>query len=584
MRNNIDFEKLKKARSFIDYYPEYEILEDLHLENDVYVVKVRITLLNIKNSYVPNQTDWYIVFEDEQQIDFYPAKTNSITATFPHQSLNTIIEGYNYRTGKPCLDVPGHTLNLPDEYYPYEKGNKIYWYLGRMVEWLKNAADNTLLKKGEPFEVPTNEYSGTELLYKENKLEDWSIFDYPYGYVKLNQVKLDKNYFVLDELYDINLTEARGTIFWGDFKNKFSNNIYDSLWIRCPRFPIKYPWEYPNTWEELFSIFNENKLDIFKVISELLMKNNSYKKRPNYLLLACPIPEKIGESAKSYYWLMCDIPEINYPRNGFRKGVAGFKACVKIALKGKINWHRTHNWDDSVIRTRGQMRRGLGDLTYAIIGAGSLGSHVAEHLVRQGAKHLKIIDGDLINIGNLARHVLCVEDLNRAKTKSLAKMLVNISPSVQIDTIDNYLDNTNVSKLENTDVIIDCSGNNDVLEILSNYQFSDKKEIYVGSFNYGATRFGYYKIKTERFNCDVYNLRTTEFYNEKTIDESNLIMEGIGCYHPVFPATYSDVSIWASIFVKEIINTLDENLKEKLKFFELENGAVKILKDEEVQV
>ena len=74
---------------------------------------------------------------------------------------------------------------------------------------------------------------------------------------------------VLDELYDINLTEARGTIFWGDFKNKFSNNIYDSLWIRCPRFPIKYPWEYPNTWEELFSIFNENKLDIFKVISDV---------------------------------------------------------------------------------------------------------------------------------------------------------------------------------------------------------------------------------------------------------------------------------------------------------------------------
>ena len=147
----------------------------------------------------------------------------------------------------------------------------------------------------------------------------------------------------------------------------------------------------------------------------------------------------------------------------------------KIALRGKINWHRTHNWDDSVIRTRGQMRRELGDLTYTIIGAGSLGSHVAEHLVRQGAKHLKIIDGDLINIGNLARHVLSVEELNRAKTKSLAKMLINISPSVQISTIDNYLDNTNVSKIENTDVIIDCSGNNEVLEILSNYQFGEMK-------------------------------------------------------------------------------------------------------------
>lgn len=151
-------------------------------------------------------------------------------------------------------------------------------------------------------------------------------------------------------------------------------------------------------------------------------------------------------------------------------------------------------------------------------------------------------------------------------------------------TIDNYLDNTNVSKLENTDVIIDCSGNNEVLEILSNYQFSDKKEIYVGAFNYGATRFGYYKIKTERFNCDIYNSKTLEFYNAETIDESNLIMEGIGCYHPIFPATYSDVSIWASIFVKEIISTLNKDVKEKLKFFELEDGAVKILKDEEVQI
>ena len=61
-------------------------------------------------------------------------------------------------------------------------------------------------------------------------------------------------------------------------------------------------------------------------------------------------------------------------------------------------------------------------------------------------------------------------------------------------------------------------------------------------------------------------------------------MEGIGCYHPIFPATYSDVSIWASIFVKEIINTLNKDVKEKLKFFELEDGAVKILKDEEVQI
>ena len=54
MRNNIDFEKLKKARSFIDYYPEYEILEDLHLENDVYEY--------IEESYDHNEVSWRFAF------------------------------------------------------------------------------------------------------------------------------------------------------------------------------------------------------------------------------------------------------------------------------------------------------------------------------------------------------------------------------------------------------------------------------------------------------------------------------------------------------------------------------------------
>lgn len=108
-----------------------------------------------------------------------------------------------------------------------------------------------------------------------------------------------KNYFVLDELYDTNLTEARGTIFWGDFKNKFSNNIYDSLWIRCPSFPIKYPWEYPNTWEELFSICKGNKLDIFKIIFELLKKTIHIKKDRIIYYWLVPSRKRLAEVQKA---------------------------------------------------------------------------------------------------------------------------------------------------------------------------------------------------------------------------------------------------------------------------------------------
>ena len=59
-------------------------------------------------------------------------------------------------------------------------------------------------------------------------------------------------------------------------------------------------------------------------------------------------------------------------------------------------------------------------------------------------------------------------------------------------------------------------------------------------------------------------------------------MEGVGCYHPVFPATNSDVTIWAGLFVKEIIYVLENGIKEKLKFFKMEKGDISIVEDEEV--
>ena len=52
----------------------------------------------------------------------------------------------------------------------------------------------------------------------------------------------------------------------------------------------------------------------------------------------------------------------------------------------------------------------LSNATILILGAGALGSHVAELLARMGAHHLAIVDMDIVELSNLHRQALYTED------------------------------------------------------------------------------------------------------------------------------------------------------------------------------
>ena len=53
----------------------------------------------------------------------------------------------------------------------------------------------------------------------------------------------------------------------------------------------------------------------------------------------------------------------------------------------------------------------LSNATILILGAGALGSHVAELLARMGAHHLAIVDMDIVELSNLHRQALYTEDM-----------------------------------------------------------------------------------------------------------------------------------------------------------------------------
>lgn len=71
-----------------------------------------------------------------------------------------------------------------------------------------------------------------------------------------------------------------------------------------------------------------------------------------------------------------------------------------------------------------------------IVGAGSVGSKVAETLLRSGVHHLTLVDGDVMLPGNLERHALDWRDIGFRKVHGLKRHLLHIVPGADIRVID----------------------------------------------------------------------------------------------------------------------------------------------------
>lgn len=73
-----------------------------------------------------------------------------------------------------------------------------------------------------------------------------------------------------------------------------------------------------------------------------------------------------------------------------------------------------------------------------LIGAGSLGSHVASQLIHSGITELTIVDPDTLDDSNLGRHVLTIDDLGKNKSLALKNYLRSCIPTAVITAIPKY--------------------------------------------------------------------------------------------------------------------------------------------------
>lgn len=169
---------------------------------------------------------------------------------------------------------------------------------------------------------------------------------------------------------------------------------------------------------------------------------------------------------------------------------------------------------------------------------------------------ITIADSDIFEVGNLSRHILNINDIGGLKESALCNHLNSISPHANVEVINHTLYNDDVLvpniDLDKYDIIIDCTGENSVLDVFQCTDFKRNHIIASISVGLGAKRLYISFMKGTRFNFEsFYNVISPYLQLEKDLyDDYNLPRNGIGCWHPTFPGRSDDIWLAASVAVK----------------------------------
>ena len=90
--------------------------------------------------------------------------------------------------------------------------------------------------------------------------------------------------------------------------------------------------------------------------------------------------------------------------------------------------------DSLRLRNEGILPKELQSTAVMIVGTGSVGSYMAEKLVRAGVGELVLIDPDLVETHNLTRSTFKAADIGRPKVEALKEHLLGINPYALVST------------------------------------------------------------------------------------------------------------------------------------------------------
>lgn len=117
------------------------------------------------------------------------------------------------------------------------------------------------------------------------------------------------------------------------------------------------------------------------------------------------------------------------------------------------------------------------NFSVGIAGLGGLGSNAAMSLARIGIGKLLLVDFDVVEPSNLNRQQYFIRHIGMKKTEALKDLIQECNPFVEVETIDTFLDESNMAEIfKDVDIIMEAFDNAVSKALLTNTVLTKMKD------------------------------------------------------------------------------------------------------------
>lgn len=239
---------------------------------------------------------------------------------------------------------------------------------------------------------------------------------------------------------------------------------------------------------------------------------------------------------------------------------------------------------------RGSFSKSFNSKRVALVGLGAIGSMVASSLAHCGVSKIGLWDFDIVEPGNICRSAYTIKNMGESKVSAIDSIIRSINPFVETRTHGywleydantikfigtsfyanvNYNSQEDASKeLEGYDLVIDCTGSNEMLHFLS-YAASNAEIISMCITNHANDL-----LCISNRDGNPFELRKA-YLSRIEQDTKNFYIEGEGCYSPTFLANNCDIASLVNLALRDLnLNMEKGNLMHSTIYSYSERGII----------
>lgn len=248
------------------------------------------------------------------------------------------------------------------------------------------------------------------------------------------------------------------------------------------------------------------------------------------------------------------------------------KKTVSYPLKKLV----AHVITEDMYFGRGSFSANMKTKKVAIIGLGAIGSMVASALAHSGISKIGLWDNDIVEPGNICRSTYSIKHLGDSKVCAIKSIIKSINPFIESGLLRGHgywtMHNANlfeykggsfyanvnyntqeeaVKEIKDYDLIIDCTGSNEMLHFLS-YAVPEADIISLCITNHANEL-----LCLSNKDGNPFELRKA-YLSRIEQDTKNFYVEGDGCYSPTFLATNCDIAALVNYALRELNKSLED--------------------------